>query len=137
MPAVEGIIKITEDGSTTIAGNVNAFIAVLDLAAAEGVSTPPSSAYTEDSFDPQKTARELEAIMKDVIPPPLMTHLAPSLTNQGEDYYTSDTTAMIEENLDALQELLEKARMGPGKSFRNIVLYNHVYINYLSTATPT
>ena len=86
LPAGERI-KINEDGSTHITRNADAFVAVLDAPAVKGVSTSPSSAHAEDSFDLDEAARELEAIMEDVTLPLVLTPLPPSLTNQGEDSY--------------------------------------------------
>lgn len=80
LPAEERI-KITEDGSTHIAGNGDAFVAVLDLVAAEDVNTRPPSAPAKDSFNLDEATRELEAIMEDVTLPQILTPLAPSSTN--------------------------------------------------------
>ena len=44
---------------------------------------------------------------------------------------------MIEENLDALREVLGRARMSPDERGRKTVRYNHVYLNYLPQDTPT
>ena len=127
--------KTTKD-RCAIASNLDIFVAIIDHTAIEGVSSPPYSSHVEGSFDLDKAARELHVILEDATLPPMITPLAPSPTDQGEDSFTLDTSMVIEENMGALRELLGRARMSPGERGRNTILYICVHIIYLPTVTP-
>ena len=82
-PAVE-TVKIHNDRTMSIAGNADAFVAIINLA---------HRGDAEDSMN-LDTATELQLLLEVELPPVIST-LAPSPTNHEEDSYTSDTYEVI------------------------------------------
>ena len=92
-----------------IAGNPDVFVAIINLTATEAVSSHIFNKEAEEPIDLDLAAQELEELLEEVKLPCSLFPLVPFPKNHGEDSYTSDTSEVIGENLEALKELLGRA----------------------------